>query len=75
MEIKTLIDDLADNGCRMEDAARARTLYESGDMDALVRHLRKCRCDLVEVMHDSQRKVDRMDCLIRRTLKEAGRRS
>ena len=33
----------------------------------------KCRCDLVEEMHDSQRKVDRMDYLIRQAQKEAGR--
>ena len=50
---------------------RAKALYEAGDMDGLVKYLRKCRCDLVEEMHDSQRKVDRMDYLIRQTQKEA----
>ena len=49
----------------------SKSLYEAGDMDGLVKYLRKCRCDLVEEMHDSQRKVDRMDYLIRQTQKEA----
>ena len=70
MELKTLIDNLTDNGCRANDVARARVLYECGETDALIKHLRKCRCDLVEKMHDSQRKVDRMDCLIRQAKKE-----
>ena len=73
MEIKALIDNLTANGCSSEGAGRAKALYEAGDMDALIKHLRKCRCDLVEEMHDSQRRVDRMDHLIRQTQKEAGK--
>ena len=71
MEVKTLIGNLTDNGCSAEGPRRAKALYEAGDMDGLVKYLRKCRCDLVEEMHDSQRKVDRMDYLIRQTQKEA----
>ena len=73
MEIKVLIDGLTANGCSSEGASRAKALYEAGDMDALIKHLRKCRCDLVEEMHDSQRRVDRMDYLIRQAQKEAGK--
>ncbi len=73
MEIKALIDNLTDNGCSAEGERRAKALYEAGDMEALIRHLRKCRCDLVEEMHDSQRRVDRMDYLIRQAQKEAGK--
>ena len=64
MEIKALIENLTDNGCSREGASRAKALYEAKDMDGLVKYLRKCRCDLVEEMHDSQRKVDRMPMLI-----------
>ena len=73
MEIKALIENLTDNGCSREGVSRAKALYEAKDMDGLVKHLRKCRCDLVEEMHRSQRKVDRMDYLIRQAQKEAGR--
>ena len=71
MEIKALIENLTDNGCSREGTLRAKALYEAGDIDGLIKHLRRCRCDLVEEMHDSQRKVDRMDYLIRQTQKEA----
>ena len=73
MEIKALIENLTDNGCSREGASRAKALYEAKDMDGLVKYLRKCRCDLVEEMHDSQRKIDRMDYLIRQVQKEAGK--
>ena len=31
---------------------------------------KKCRCGLIDEMHESQRKVDRMDYLIRKAEKE-----
>ena len=67
MEIKALIENLTDNGCSREGTLRAKALY------GLIKHLRRCRCDLVEEMHDSQRKVDRMDYLIRQAQKEGKR--
>ena len=73
METKVLIENLTDNGCSWEGVSRAKALYEAGDMNGLIIHLRKYRCDLVEEMHDSQRKVDRMDYLIRQVQKEAGK--
>ena len=73
METKVLIENLTDNGCSKEGVSRAKALYEAKDMDGLIKHLRKYRCDLVEEMHDSQRKVDRMDYLIRQVQKEAGK--
>ena len=73
MEIKALVENLTDNGCSREGALRAKALYEAGDIDGLIKYLRRCRCDLVEEMHDSQRKVDRMDHLIRQAQKEGKR--
>ena len=58
MEVKALIENLTDCGCSAEGTRRAKALYEAGDMDGLVKYLRKCRCDLV-------------DYLIRQTQKEA----
>ncbi|MCR5475027.1 MAG: hypothetical protein K6F28_07460 [Lachnospiraceae bacterium] len=70
MEIKAMIENLTDNGCSREGALRARALYEAADYDGLIKYLRKCRCNLVEEMHDSQRRVDRIDYLIRQAQKE-----
>ena len=42
---------------------------EAGDTEALIRHLRKCRCIRMEELHESQRKVDCLDFLIRQTAK------
>ena len=50
MEEKALIENLTDSGCSSEGTRRAKALYEAGDMDGLVKHLRKCRCDVVEEM-------------------------
>ena len=50
MEVKALIENLTDSGCSAEGTRRAKALYEARDMDGLVKHLRKCRCDLVEEM-------------------------
>ena len=52
--------------CAIEGAAR---LMEAGQRDELIRHLRRCRCELVDAMHESQRRVDRLDRLIRQAEK------
>ncbi len=71
MEMKTMTDNLMVAGCEKRDTEIAEKLYESGQKDELIRFFKKCRCILVDEMHESQRKVDRMDYLIRRTEKEA----
>ena len=71
MELKIINDILTDVGCRDDQKREARSLYESGQTDDLLRYLKKCRCGLMEEMHESQKKVDRMDYLIRKTEKEA----
>jgi hypothetical protein len=42
---------------------------EAGKTDELIRHLRRCRSELVDTMHESRRRVDRMDTLIRQAEK------
>ena len=71
MEMKTMIDNLMVAGCEKRDTEIAEKLYESGQKDELIRFFKKCRCTLVDEMHESQRKVDRMDYLIRRVEKES----
>ena len=68
-ELETILNNLSDAGCGDEELQKARQLYEAGDTEALIRYFRKCRCNLMEKLHESQRKVDRLDFLIRQTAK------
>ena len=60
---------LADSGCGQDAIERAERLLEAGHTDELIRHLRLCRCDLMDDMHKTQRRLDRMDYLIRQAEK------
>ncbi|MBQ9708486.1 MAG: hypothetical protein IJV66_04805 [Firmicutes bacterium] len=70
MDLKAMIDSLSDIGCSTEQEKKAKMLYESGQKAELIRYLKCCRCNLVDEMHESQRKVDRIDYLIRKAEKE-----
>lgn len=69
-EKEQLIQGLSDAGCSAEAARRIGTLYETGSYDEVLRQMKMQRCTLVEQMHESQRKVDRMDFLIRNQEKQ-----
>ena len=71
MELKAMLENLADAGCTKHDAEIAEELYKNGQADELILFLKKCRCSLMDEMHESQRKVDRMDYLIRRAERKA----
>ena len=60
-----LIQGLSDAGCSAEAAHKIGALCETGRYDALLHQMKKQRCVLVDQMHESQRRVDRMDFLIR----------
>ena len=64
---ETMKSFLADTGVRQELIERAVQLYQSGQEAELVRFLKLQRCNMVEDMHECQRKIDRIDYLIRRT--------
>ena len=67
MSIKEqLIQGLSDAGCSEEAAERIGSLYETGSYDEMLHQMKIQRCVLVDQMHESQRKVDRMDFLIRK---------
>ena len=63
--VETLKACMEDAGLHPDAVTKAMELYKSDDRDKLVRFLRLQRCELVEEMHKSQRRVDRMDYLIR----------
>ena len=68
-ELEKILTNLSDAGCGSEELEKARKLYEAGDMEALIRHFRRCRCSRLEELHESQRKLDCLDFLIRQTAK------
>ena len=59
-----LMQGLKDSGCSEEAAARICSLCSAGDYAGMLHQMKKQRCALVEEMHESQKKVDRMDYLI-----------
>ena len=69
MELENILTNLSDAGCEPGELKKAQQLYEAGDIEVLIRYLRKCRCSRMEELHESQRKVDCLDFLIRQTAK------
>ncbi len=65
-----LIQGLSDAGCSAETARRIGTLYEAGSYGEVLRQMKIQRCALIDEMHESQRRVDRMDFLIRNQEKQ-----
>ena len=74
MQWDDLCQALSDAGCSGDAVQCAARLLEAGRTDELVKYLRRCRCALVDAMHESQRRVDRMDRLIRQAEKETQER-
>ena len=66
-DIERIIVNMGDAGCSSADIERVRSLHEAGHDDEIIKCLRRCRCDLIEELHLSQRRVDCMDHLIRAT--------
>ncbi len=68
-QFESIIGNMKDAGCSDADIERVGNLYEAGLEAEIVKCLRRCRCDLVDELHRSQRKIDCMDRLIRSTEK------
>ena len=62
---------LSDAGLGQEAIAQAERLMEAGRTEELIRFLRLCRCGLMDDLHTAQRRVDRLDHLIRHAGKAA----
>ena len=71
MELNAMIENLSDFGFSEEQKKTLKIISETGTKSELIRYLKKCRCVLMDEMHESLRKVDRMDYLIRKAEKEA----
>ena len=63
-EKEQLMQGLSDAGCDAAACMAIGSLFEAGNTREMLRRMKLRRCELVEEMHDSQRKVDRMDYLI-----------
>ena len=64
-ELEKIIEAMQAAGCSATDAERVRSMHKAGLDEEIIHCLRKCRCALMEDLRDSQRRVDRMDRLIR----------
>ena len=62
---KTLTTILSGIGLSQDDISAAERLNKAGKCDDLQKYLRLCRCDLMDEMHHTQKKVDNLDYLIR----------
>ncbi|MBO4831629.1 MAG: hypothetical protein J5569_04035 [Oscillospiraceae bacterium] len=67
---KDLAACLSDAGLSGETVSEAVRLCEAGRKEDLIRYLRVKRCSLIEELHESQKKIDRFDYMIRQTEKQ-----
>ena len=63
-------NNLMDAGCTEDSAALVERFYTAGRLDDALHQLRVIRCNLIDELHQSQHRVDRLDYLIRQTEKE-----
>lgn len=64
-DIEMIAMNMLAAGCSPDDIERVRAMYEAGLDGDIVKCLRRCRCDLMDELHKTQRRVDCMDVLIR----------
>ena len=62
--------NLLDAGCSDSSADFVEQLVLAGRLTDALHEMRAIRCDLIDALHQSQRKVDCLDYLIRKTEKE-----
>ncbi len=61
---------LIDAGCSEKSAEGVDRLYSAGRLGDALHQMKVIRCELIEELHQSQRKIDCLDYLIRQTEKE-----
>ena len=69
--IENLLTGMADAGCGAEEIEQAERILQAGELGELTRFLKQCRRGLLDRMHESQKRVDLMDDLIRQTEKNS----
>ena len=65
-QTESLLAGMADAGCTAEEIGKAERILQAGSLFEFTNFLKQCRCGLLEQMHESQKRVDLMDYLIRR---------
>lgn len=70
VDLKRLKQNLSDAGCSDTAAKDIIRMCEAGDMEGTIRIMKKDRCRLMDELHESGRRVDCMDFLIRTAEKE-----
>ena len=70
-QTESLLTGMADAGCKAEEIEKAERILQTGSLSELTRFLKQCRCGLLDRMHESQKRVDLMDYLIRKTEKQS----
>ena len=60
---------LSNAGLGQNAIDKAKRLLAAGHTEDLIRYLHLCRCDLMDELHKTQRRVDCMDYVIRQTEK------
>ena len=68
--VQAVKNDLLYVGCPEESARAVEQMITAGRLDDALHQMRAFRCALMEEMHQSQRRVDCLDYLIRQTEKE-----
>jgi hypothetical protein len=63
-------ETLLDAGCSERSAQAVERLYNAGVFSDALHQMRCLRCDLMDELHQSQRRVDCLDYLIWQTEKE-----
>ena len=70
MDFERMKQNLSDAGCSEIVIGEITRLYESGRVQDALQKMKKDRCRLMDELHESGRKVDCLDFLIRQTEKE-----
>ena len=66
-DMTSLRSRMEDAGCDEQSIQRAEALFASGARDELIRYLRFCRCRQIDILHEKQKQLDRLDLLIHKT--------
>lgn len=75
MDKEYIKQSLLDAGCCDETIACVLNRFESGSMEYIVRLLKKERCRAMDEYHESGRKVDCMDFMLRKIENEMNERN
>lgn len=70
MNVEQMRISLVDAGCSISEVSGIIRMYENGSFKNTLHLMKKSRCVLMDELHESGRKVDCLDLLIRRMEKE-----